>query len=782
MKKLSLVLVLLVLAMFAIPAQADVTLPDNLTVIEAQAFMNDKSLTGALIIPEGVTEIGAQAFKGCTGLTSVTFPSTLRSIGSEAFAGCTGLNAATYVLPSDVTVETDAFLSSGATVLQENPASDFSYIVSVDEVMITGYRGKKPIGYLVIPATIEGYPVTAIGDSAFIGQTTMTGLYLPDSVNYIDWCAFYSCSNLHGVFLINGTIANNAFSYCPNAEAFAYMVNADQTATITRYSSGKSGTVTIPSFIQQYPVTALSNYVFQNYNTIEAYKLPANLVSIGAQCFTGNSALTSITLPETVRSIGEGCFSGCSALSSITFPAAPITLDLLVFSSCTNLTGQYYYQGTALARSFTYCPGAFIAYSVNDDGSAAITGFGGEASSAEIPSYIGQHPVTVIKTGAIRSINTLESLTLPSTLTSIEAMAINMCSNLQLTAHLNDGVIVSNSVNGFSCPNVQLFSYKTNDDGTAALTCFSGAGAVTIPSHYSGHPVTSIGEQAFLSGQITDVLLPESVSSIGRYAFAYSTISSINLENVKDFGDSVFLRSSIESVVFPAQVNSINHSMFQECTQLRNVTLPENITEIPRRMFYSCTALESITLPESVTYLGWTSFAETTSLTSINLDNITETHNSVFTGSKLLSDAAAKVAAQVVTADMSDFEKAKALHDWVVNNTTYYRIVAGPEGTFFMDGGSCMSYTQAYGLLLDQVGIENLYIEAPDEMAHIWNLIKLDGEWYHVDCTWDDGGDILTYEYFCLSDELMKQDHSWPYDNYPAANGSRYTNGVDHGE
>ena len=45
----------------------------------------------------------------------------------------------------------------------------------------------------------------------------------------------------------------------------------------------------------------------------------------------------------------------------------------------------------------------------------------------------------------------------------------------------------------------------------------------------------------------------------------------------------------------------------------------------------------------------------------------------------------------------------------------------------------------------------------------------------------DDGGDILTYEYFCLSDELIKKDHSWPYANYPAANGTRYTNGVDHG-
>ena len=591
MKKLPLLLVLLSLLLI-LPAQADVTLPDDLTRIEAQAFLNDKSLTGALIIPEGVTEIGAQAFKGCTGLTSVTLPSTLQSIGSEAFAGCTGLKD-TVEIPPDTSVKDDAFHGSDATIRQENPASDFTYTIAAGEVTITGYAGTEPIGKLVIPRMIDGYPVTAIGESAFQFNSSLTGLDLPQTITRLDFCAFYGCPNLSGNFFIEGTMHHSAFMGSPLAVGFSYTVNSDQTATITRYSSGQNeGVVTIPTYINNHLVTALGE---------EAMKSP--------------KTLTMIVLPSGLKSIGRECFGG-----------------------------------------------------------------------AEFGTMI-----------------------LPDT-----------------------------------------------------LEC--------------------IADYAFYATTVSNLVLPENVKTIGDYAFAYSTLENLVLpENVKTIGNYAFAYSALESIIFPKHIDTLDYATLNGCKSLKSVTLPENITEIPMLMFSGCSALESITLPKNITYLGWRAFADTTSLTSINLDNITETHNSVFSGSKLLSDAAAKVVAQVVKPGMSDFKKAKALHDWVVNNTTYYLYVAGPEGTFFMDGGSCMSYTQAYGLLLDQVGIENLYIEAPAEMNHIWNLIKLDGEWYHVDCTWDDGGDILTYEYFCLSDELIKKDHSWPYANYPAANGTRYTNGVDHG-
>lgn len=605
MKRLSLLLLLLILVLSVSPAGADVTLPADVTVIEAGAFLNDLSLSGELIIPEGVTEIGAQTFKGCTELTHVSFPSTLRSIGSEAFMGCSNL-AGDLRQSGTLTVAADALTGSQIALQQENPVSDFTYTIADGEVTITGYAGTEPIGHLGIPETIEGYPVTAIGEDAFMYQNTITSLYLPDTVTTIGGRAFYDCSSLSGTYCFNAAMRHNTFMECPLAAVFTYAINTDQTITITQYSSGKAeGSVTVPDYIDGHLVTALGYRALGipwNYNITEII-LPRYLKSIGQECFL-SANLVTITFPETLEYIGQHAFYSDKKLTEVIF------------------------------------------------------------RSSESPS--------------------------------------------------------------------------TAPDLTIDFNAFCGCG-------------------------LTNLVLPENAKNIGEDAFAYS---------------------ALESITFPREVDSFGPDILYMCDKLKHVTLPQNITEIPQAMFWGCTSLESITLPPSVTYLGWRSFSDTTSLTSINLDNVTGTHNSVFRGSKLLADEAARIASQVITPGMTDFEKALALHDWVLDNTTYEFSFYGPEGTFFKGRGVCMSYAEAYGLLLDQAGIENLYIEAAVEMAHIWNLIKLDGEWYHVDCTWDDQNldEYGQYRYFCLSDELIQQDHSWPYDNYPAATGTRYTYGQVQGK
>ncbi len=83
--------------LFSACALADFTLPSGLKTIEAQAFSWDTSLKGTLVIPEGVTSIGDEAFRGCTGLTGLVIPSSLRSIGARAFYGCKDLSGVLYL-------------------------------------------------------------------------------------------------------------------------------------------------------------------------------------------------------------------------------------------------------------------------------------------------------------------------------------------------------------------------------------------------------------------------------------------------------------------------------------------------------------------------------------------------------------------------------------------------------------------------------------------------------------------------------------------------------------
>lgn len=117
-------------------------------------------------------------------------------------------------------------------------------------------------------------------------------------------------------------------------------------------------------------------------------------------------------------------------------------------------------------------------------------------------------------------------------------------------------------------------------------------------------------------------------------------------------------------------------------------------------------------------------------------------------------------------AGRSEYSRALWLHDWLIYNAnydtsyTYYYA----NGVLLEGVGVCQSYALAYDLLLHEIGIESVYLSGTaNGVSHAWNLVRLDGSWYHVDCTWDDpiGGGYEKHSYFGLTDEQMALDHSW---------------------
>ena len=119
-----------------------------------------------------------------------------------------------------------------------------------------------------------------------------------------------------------------------------------------------------------------------------------------------------------------------------------------------------------------------------------------------------------------------------------------------------------------------------------------------------------------------------------------------------------------------------------------------------------------------------------------------------------------------------EWDIARWLHDWLVYNANYdYSYTYYHSNGVLLNGtGVCNSYTEAYQLLLNAFSIENRIVSSR-EMNHAWNLVKLNGQWCHVDCTWDDpaAGTWEDYYYFGMSDEMMSYSHSWPRSGYPAA-------------
>lgn len=135
---------------------------------------------------------------------------------------------------------------------------------------------------------------------------------------------------------------------------------------------------------------------------------------------------------------------------------------------------------------------------------------------------------------------------------------------------------------------------------------------------------------------------------------------------------------------------------------------------------------------------------------------------------------AIQTALQCVNDSMSDAEKLLALHDYLAQHVSYDTTLSNYSAFDALVNRSavCQGYTLAYKVLLDEIGIESTYAHSV-AMNHIWNVVKLDGQWYHVDVTWDDpllGQNDMTgyagHEYFLNSDDKITEGehYSWQCD------------------
>lgn len=132
---------------------------------------------------------------------------------------------------------------------------------------------------------------------------------------------------------------------------------------------------------------------------------------------------------------------------------------------------------------------------------------------------------------------------------------------------------------------------------------------------------------------------------------------------------------------------------------------------------------------------------------------------------------------------LSDFEKVKYVNDYIVHHTAYnLKSKASPYTPYsiLLNGeGVCEGYALSSLLLLKELGIEAQYISgtARGEL-HAWNLVKLDGKWYHLDTTWNDPipdrGNVIGYDYFLIPDERMKKDHKWNEADFPKTAEAAY--------
>ena len=431
------------------------------------AFLDKDNLI-ELNLPNTVTRIGLEAFKGCTALGSqdhtLIIPSSVTTIEADAFNGC-GFFAGP--IPTNVTsIGPDAF--AGTNWLQ-NQADGIVYINN----MVYTYKGTMPASSSLTVA--DG--TTRIINGAFKNQENLVAITLPSTLTAVESYAFSGCNNLASV-TVNATTPPT----CP-ADAFSNAANATlnvPSGTMVTYKAATGW----KSFKQ---IIDPANIVFED----------ANVKDICVQRWNAN---------WDTNGDGELSYAEAAAVTSLG----------TYFNSKTNITKF---------NEFKYFTG--------------LTSLGGEAQSYTTNGFYGCTALTEIS--------------IPSNVTVIGYRAFENCSALT----------------------------KAEFASIEHLCNIEFKHAYSTPLTYAKH--------LYIDGsEVTEVVIPNSVTEIGVYTFY----------NCKD----------ITSVTFHNNVTSIGNAAFSGCG-LTSVSIPNSVTSIGSSAFSLCSNLSSVTVPSSVTSIGAGAFS-----------------------------------------------------------------------------------------------------------------------------------------------------------------------------
>lgn len=604
MRSLIRTLIAVIILCLGLPAAAGagaavLELPDNLEVIETEAFYGDTGLA-EVKFPDTLREIGDRAFMN-SSLQKAEIPSSVQVIGEDAFAGLP--DSAVLTVSKGSAAET--YFSSvehafTVKVIREEDNRNYWdeydfrwYTISGSdkiEVWIFGLKEDSTLTGLKFNSSYYDWEIekmvikdhafqnctrlteapvfpdylTEIRESAFEGCTQMRGeLVFPDSLQVLEQSAFRGCTSLTGVRFSSGpeTIGYHAFQGC----------------------SGLSGTLVLPSGLKN-----LQGEAFACNSTDES----------------GDSGdapgFTSVVFPEGLEEIGYSAFEGCRTLTgSLSIPDSVETISSRAFMNCG-------YNGTLQLGS-----------GLNKIGGSAFRGcrFSGNLripdSVTEIdPDAFGHFEQDTSSSG-------LEGITGPGQFTG----SLHLGSGVET---IGDGAFGGC---GFTGSLVIPDSVRTIGSGAfAGLDNMKGSLAL-------GNGVTSIGSYAFyrsaFSGSLT---IPDSVYYLGSSAFKWCSRLSGTLtigsdawahdppviDGIITRHDNTFLGcSGLRTLVIEEGAISIPGLAFADCTSLTTAELPSTLKYIEGQAFENCTSLTNLRFPESLYWIWPEVFKNCTSLNGI---------------------------------------------------------------------------------------------------------------------------------------------------------------------
>ena len=575
-----------------------ITIPNSVTIIDSGAFSGCSSLT-SVTIPNSVTIIDNGAFYNCSGLTSITIPDGVTGVGTAAFQGCSNLTYFKFegnVIPdySNVFKDTTPLLkrvyvnadaTGWGTTWNDKPvyvlgADVFSFELNSgnDSYTVSAKPSTTLTGNIAIPSTYNKLPVTNIAARGFEPQTkidtkTLTGIEIPDSVVSIGYNAFKNCVALTSVEFPK-TLSKLGLSAFENCSSLTSVV-----------------------FDSAAPITDIEHYTFKNCSELASVVLPDSVTGIGNFAFYSCSKLAEINIPSKVTSIGDSAFSDCLLLKSVTIPATAKYIGNNAFYNCRSLN-RFKLEGNFIPENRKVLTNtiSLTSVSVNAEKTSWSKEWNGKPLELEYSDYL---TYTLNSDKASYSVRAASNKKLPNT---IEIPATYK--GLPVTAIANNAFYYCSAVTSISIPNS-----ITTIEPNAFIYCTELV-SVNIPDS-----VTNIKSQAFNGcSKLTSITIPSSVTFIGDWAFASSGLTEITIPEtvttLESDGEGLFYGcSALTTVVLPNTLTKLGWYFFKDCTNLTTVNIPDSITKIGKQAFYRCSELTLDALPSSLTTIEDEAFA-----------------------------------------------------------------------------------------------------------------------------------------------------------------------------